>query len=140
MQQGIFMSSGVPSNVPHSAPSKESPNSTQVETDSARNDQQINPLRTAFGFLIATLILAPGGFRALRYAGLGWESWSFSPAIILTIIAFHLIFCWTPLALRYFKRGECPDLLAFIVATVTLFLQILMCYGLVQNYSVWHGA
>src|SRR5687767_2073143 len=106
MQQGNFVTSGVESTVTSRAGSKDNaPNRAHTQPDPTNTCHSLAPLRTAVGFMVATLILAPGGFRALMYAGVGWEAWWFSPAILVALIAFHLIFCWAPLALRYFKPG-----------------------------------
>jgi hypothetical protein len=97
-------------------------------------------LRNAVASLVLTLILVPGGFRALLHTGMGWEAWSFSPLLILPLIAFHLLWCWIPLAVRYFKPGECHDVPAFVIATVTLFTQIIIGYAVFEHYLVWYGA
>jgi hypothetical protein len=80
----------------------------------------------------------PGGFRALLHNGLGWEAWAFSPLLILPVILFHLLWCWVPLTVRYFRRGERHDVPAFLIATVTLFTQIIIGYALLRHYYVWY--
>ena len=89
--------------------------------------------------MVLTLILLPGGFRAMIHAGFGWEAWSFSRFLVLAILCCHLICCWGPLAFRYFRPGHCRDIPAFIIATMTLLVQVLICHGLFENYSIWYG-
>lgn len=110
-----------------------------VKTELAPVDRSVLLLRSAIAFMVVTLILAPGGFRALLHVGMGWEAWSFSRGIVLAVLAAHLAFCWAPLALRYFRPGECRDVAAFMIATTALFLQVVICHGLFENYAVWYG-
>jgi hypothetical protein len=60
--------------------------------------------------------------------------------LILPIIGLHLICCWFPLAIRYFRPGECRDIAAFYIASAALFLQALIGYGLFTYHSLWDGA
>jgi hypothetical protein len=115
------------------------PNRTLAKTHVAKYDRSHLLFRSAIASMVLTLILLPGGFRALTHTGLGWEAWSFSRFLVLAIVSCHLICCWGPLALRYFKPGECRDVPAFVIATMTLFVQFLICRGLFENYSVWFG-
>jgi hypothetical protein len=114
-------------------------NEVEADGSSARKTHQASNLllRNAVASLALTLIFVPGGFRALMHNGMGWEAWSFSRFLILPVIVLHLATCWWPLALRYFKRGECREVFAFVIATCTLLLQMLICYGLFENYALW---
>lgn len=103
-------------------------------------DRSRSLLRIATTTMVITLILVPGGFRALQQNGMGWEAWHFSRYLIVPFILFHLFACWVPLALRYFRPGECRDVLAFLIATGSLFIQCLIAYGLFELYAVWYGA
>lgn len=86
-----------------------------------------------------TLILVPGGVRALIHDSLGWEAWWFSRILIVPMILCHVILCWLPLAARYFRKGHCHDVAAFLIASASLFVQSVICYALFSDYSLWHG-
>jgi hypothetical protein len=97
-------------------------------------------LRVAAASFAVSLLLLPGGVRALHQNGVGWEAWSFARFLILPLVSLHLLCCWIPLALRYFRPGECRDITAFFLATTALFMQALIAYGLVLYHSLWYGA
>jgi hypothetical protein len=113
----------------------------QTRVDSSFGDVDRSPLllRVAIASIVLTLILIPGGFRALLHTGMGWEAWSFSPFLMLPIIAMHLLCCWVPLCLRYFKPGECRDIPAFFIATLALCTQALIACAVFEDHSVWYG-
>jgi hypothetical protein len=102
-------------------------------------DRSLLLLRAAIASMILTLILLPGGFRALNQTGMGWEAWWFSRFLILPVIGFHLLCCWCPLAIRYFKPGECRDVPAFFIATCALFIQTIIAYALFAYHSLWYS-
>ena len=137
--QGTAITQGLGSEATGYTPSKQPTAEQTCRTELARMDRSVLLMRCAIAFMVVTLILVPGGFRALLHAGMGWEAWWFSRVIVVGVIGAHVLCCWAPLALRYFRPGECRDVAAFIISTTTLFLQALICHGLFENYAVWYG-
>lgn len=111
----------------------------QQEIPATKIDSSLVLLRNSVAYGFLTLILLPGGFRAFMHYGQGWEAWSFSHLFIVTVIVAHLLFCWVPLAVKYFRRGACRDVPAFAIATMTLYVQLFIGYALFQNYAHWQG-
>ena len=138
--QSRVISKGLPSNTTaFTASNVTANNRARINRNFCQIGRSELLLRAAIASMIATLILVPGGFRALQNTGIGWETWSYSRILMLSMMILHFAACWMPLARRYFRRGECADVPAFLIASACLFLQILISYAVFNVYSIWHG-
>jgi hypothetical protein len=138
--EGRVITKGLPSNTTaFRASNLTASNRAHIDANLGQMGRSELLLRAAIASMIATLILVPGGFRALQQTGIGWETWSYSRFLMLSVLVLHFALCWMPLARRYFRRGECGDVPAFLIASACLFLQILISYAVFNVYSIWHG-